>query len=82
MSNETHVVEAKWREADAAALDERVRGMNDWLDHTEDLIAMFGDNDKLVTTLQSMAGLVRTERNDISQASDTLKALIVDRKDT
>ena len=81
MSNEKHVVGAKWREADAAALDERIAGMNDWLDHTEDLIAMFADDDTLVTELQSMAGLVRTRRNDVSQAADMLKATIIDRKD-
>jgi hypothetical protein len=78
MSKEIHVVSIKWREADASALDERVVGMNDWLDHTEDLIAMFGD-DELATELRSMVGLVKTRRNDVSQAADTLKAIIIDR---
>lgn len=80
MSNEAHIVGAQWREADAAALDERVIGMNDWLDHTEDLIAMFDDDDKMATELQSVAGLVKARRNDLSQASDALKAMIIDRK--
>jgi len=41
MSSYEHRVEALWREADAAALEERVKAMRDWLDHTEDLVEMF-----------------------------------------
>jgi hypothetical protein len=80
MNSDVHSVRAKWREADAAALDERVIGINDWLDHTEDLIAMFefNEDDKLPTELQSVAGLVRSRRNDLVQASDALKATLMD----
>jgi hypothetical protein len=78
MIDELHKVEARWREADAAALDQRVMSMNDWLDHTEDLIAMFSDDDKMVTELQTMAGLIRTRRNDVDQASGALKANLTD----
>lgn len=78
MNKDLHVVGAMWRDSDVAALDQRVISMNDWLDHTEDLIEMFGD-DTLVTDLQSMAGLVRTRRNDVQQETSALRAIILDR---
>lgn len=80
MSPIEHKIETLWREADATALEERVRAMEEWLEHTEDLGEMFGEDDDLTTELLSTAGLVKARRNDVSQEADRTRSLIMDRK--
>ena len=69
-----HTVETNWRETDAAALEERAKAIADWLDHTEDLIKMFGDNGEATQELRSVTGLVKKVRNDISDKAETIRA--------
>jgi hypothetical protein len=75
-----HVVGANWREADATALEERVRALKDWLDHTEDLLDMFKNDDKIATELRTTAGIVRTKRNDFTSEAEALRARLFDLK--
>jgi len=74
-----HIVETKWREADAQALEERVRAIEEWLDHTNDLVEMFGPADPICQELLTMSGLVRTRRNDVKQEAERMRALLMDR---
>jgi len=79
-SEYTHRVEALWREADAAALEERVKAMRDWLDHTEDLVEMFKDDDSVATELRGVSGFIRTRRNDLTSEAQALWAKSHDRR--
>ena len=74
-----HVVESKWREADAEAKAERVIAIMAWLDHTTDLVEMLADDEALSGELRGMAGTLRTKRNDISNEVEKLKAEMADR---
>ena len=72
-----HIIHSEWREADLNALDERIKAISEWLDHTEDLVDMFGD-DLVSTELRSLAGLMKTKRNDFTQKSNELQAALHD----
>jgi len=80
MSSYEHRVEALWREADAAALEERVKAMRDWLDHTEDLVEMFKDDESVATELRGVSGFIRTRRNDLTSEAQALWAKSHDRR--
>jgi hypothetical protein len=69
-----HTVGAKWREADAAALEERVKAINDWVDHTEDLVKMLEDDENAATELRGTAGNIRKMRDDFSTKAEKLRA--------
>ena len=66
--------ESKWREADVAALDARVIGITEWLNHTDNLIAIFADDEKVTKELRSAASLVRMHLSDISSKADEVRA--------
>lgn len=74
MPEKLHAVEAQWRETEAAALYEKVRAIKDWLEHTEDLQAMFALDEEAVKELRSVSGLVRMRRDDLSHKADLIKA--------
>jgi hypothetical protein len=80
MTRAAHTIETNWREIDAAALEERVVGLNDWLDHTEDVIEMLKEDDQFVTSARSLAGLVRSRRNDMANAAANLRATLLEHK--
>ncbi len=79
MTRAPHTIETNWREIDATALEERVVALNEWLDHTNDMIEMLEEDNEVVTLSRSLAGLVRSRRNDISQEAERLRAAILDR---
>lgn len=80
MSDKTHVVESRWRETDAAALEARVETLSEWLDHTEDLVEMFDGDEALASQLRGLSGLVRTRRSDISNEAGKIRADILGRE--
>jgi hypothetical protein len=47
-----HTVDANWREADAIAFETKVKAIEQWLDHTEDLVAMFVDESDVSSLLE------------------------------
>lgn len=69
-----HTIAANWREADATAMEARAQAINDWLDHTEDLVKMLEQDDKIATELRSMAGTLRGRRDDFDSAAGRLRA--------
>lgn len=73
MTDGSHNIEVNWRESDAKALEERMRAIDNWLDHTEDLAEMLGDS-PLTTKLRSMAGLLKSQRNDLDSEASKLRA--------
>lgn len=79
MGDEVHTVKADWREADAIAIEQRVAAMAEWLDHTEDLVLMFGEDEQAATELRVAAGLVKTRRNDLASRAAQLRAELADR---
>ena len=69
-----HTVDAKWRDADAAAFETRVQAVNDWLEHTEDLVEMFKDDTTIPSELRSVAGTLRSRRDDFETSANRLRA--------
>lgn len=78
MTDKPHEVRASWRELDARAAEERAKALSDWLEHTEDLIAMFGEAEKATKELRSVAGIVRMRLNDFTQKANELRAELLD----
>lgn len=74
MKEKPHGVETLWREADVAALDARVIAISDWLNHTDNLIAIFVDDEKVVKELRGAASLVRMRCNDIASKVEEVRA--------
>lgn len=72
-----HTIETNWRENDATALEERVLALNQWLDHTEDIIEMLEGDKEVVIALRSLAGLIRSRRDDIGNEASKLRAALV-----
>lgn len=72
-----HTIETNWRENDATALEERVLALNQWLDHTEDIIEMLEGDKEVVISLRSLAGLIRSRRDDIGNEASKLRAALV-----
>ena len=66
-----------WRENDASAIEERVEVMNRWLDHTQDLYEMLENDEEVRLKLLSLAGLIRSRRNDLTSAAGRLRAEIL-----
>jgi len=73
LTDASHTVNADWREADAAALEARAKGIDDWLDHTQDLVAMLRSDSKLIAELRSMAGSLKTRRDDFNAQAAELR---------
>jgi hypothetical protein len=82
MIREPHKIDTKWREADIAALEERVVVLNQLLDHIADTIEMLDDTNEIdkeiMTRLRSFEGIIRSRRNDISDRAERLKMALVD----
>lgn len=74
MADRSHSIGTNWRDRDAEALEERVTAISDWLDHTEDLTAMLGDDDPATTELRTMSGILKTRRNDFRSKANALRA--------
>lgn len=79
MNDEVHTVKADWREADAIALEERVAAMAHWVDHTDDLVLMLGDDEQAAKELRAAAGIIKMRRNDFAQKAAQLRAELADR---
>ena len=79
LENNLHIINANWRESEAQTLELRAVAVNEWLEHTEDLVKMF-ENDKTVSSeLRGVAGTLRSRRNDFDTAATKLRAEINDR---
>ena len=74
MPERTHTVGATWRDADAEALEERAHAIEDWLDHTEDLVAMLKNDTKLTAELRGLAGNLKTRRDDFNSQAVELRS--------
>lgn len=70
------IVESKWRETDAAALEERARVIDAWLEQTEDLVEMLGKDEAVVTELRSFCGLARSRKSDLINEAEKLRATV------
>jgi hypothetical protein len=79
MTRSPHTLETNWREIDASALEERVIALNEWLDHTEDMIEMLKNDKEVATSSRSLAGLIRSRRDDIANAAANLRAAILEK---
>jgi hypothetical protein len=73
LTDTSHTVNADWREADAVALEARAKGIDEWLDHTEDLVSMLRDDSKVIAELRSMAGSLKTRRDDFNAQAGELR---------
>lgn len=79
LEDNLHAINANWRESEARTLELRAIAINEWLEHTEDLVKMF-ENDKTVSSeLRGVAGTLRSHRNDFDTAAKNLRAEINDR---
>jgi hypothetical protein len=81
MSEKVHTVEAKWRAADATAYEERVKAISDWLEHTEDLLALFKHDEESAQVLRSTAGMMKTKKSDFSDKAEDLRAQLAGEKE-
>jgi carbamoylphosphate synthase large subunit len=79
MSDTVHIVTADWREADAIAIERRVQAIEDWLDHTEDLALMFGQEEGVAQDLRIIVSNIKSRRNDLAQRAAALRAELIDR---
>lgn len=73
MSARIHTIETNWREVDATALEERVEVLNNWLDHTDDMIEMLDTDEEVRIKALTLEGLVRSRRNDFISAAHKLR---------
>lgn len=73
MARAAHKVETNWREADAEALEERVISLNEWLEHTEDMIEMLEGDKEIVTNSRSLCGMIRASRDNLAQEAARLR---------
>jgi hypothetical protein len=76
----SHEIEAMWREADIVALNERVRAITDWLEHTEDLAEMLAEDKKVTSNLRCTLGLLRSLKNDFADRAEERQVQIDARK--
>lgn len=58
----------------ASALEHKVLAINEWLHHTEDLEAMFEDDDIVESALRGAAGILRSRRDDLKGAARKLRS--------
>lgn len=73
MEDNSHIVDVKWMDAEALALETKVSAINDWLDHTEFLVRVFEDNPTITSELRAVAGSLRSRRNDFDTAATKLR---------
>lgn len=69
-----HTVDSVWRGAEAVALETKVTAINDWIEHTEDLVEMFEADEEVKSQLRSTAGVLRSRRNDFDTSAARLRA--------
>lgn len=74
MEDNLHKVNIQWRVAGINSLVTRADAINEWLDHTEDLVKMFDDDSAITSALRGVAGTMRTQRNDLDTAAGKLRA--------
>jgi hypothetical protein len=79
LENTLHTVNVNWREAQATTLEMKEAAVNEWLEHTEDLVKMFEDDKTVSSELRGVAGTLRSRRNDFDTAANKLRAEINDR---
>jgi hypothetical protein len=73
MDDNMHIVDVKWLDAEAHALETKVWAINDWLDHTEFLVRVFEGDDAITPELRGVAGTLRSRRNDFDTAAAKLR---------
>jgi hypothetical protein len=66
MSAALPVVEQKWKQSDAEALQERVNAIDYWLAHSENILDMFPRDDAIGRELRSVVGLMKTRKGDLT----------------
>jgi hypothetical protein len=74
LEDNLHKVNIHWRAAEINSLETRAIAINEWLDHTEDLVRMFDNNNAITSALRGVAGTMRTQRNDLDTAAGKLRA--------
>jgi len=73
MEDNNHVVDVKWMDAEALALETKVQAINDWLDHTEFLVRVFDGDTAVTPELRGVAGTLRSRRNDFDSMAAKLR---------
>lgn len=79
MEDNLHTINANWREAEANTLELRAVAINEWLEHTEDLVKMFEGDAPVASELRGVAGTLRSKRNDFDSAASKLRAEMNDK---
>jgi hypothetical protein len=74
------MIKSQWRETDATAFEMRAEAIETWLEHTEDLIEMLGDDD-VVTELRGLCGIARSRKDDLVAAAENLRKSSAARED-
>ena len=74
MSDSLHKVNTDWRSSAAITYEMKALAVNEWLDHTEDLVKMFTEDAPVASTLRSAAGTLRAKRDDFSTQAEKLRA--------
>jgi hypothetical protein len=71
---------ALWRAADIAALEAKIKAIQIWIAHTNNLIEIFEGRDDVLKELRSVLSLVRMRQNDLQTAADKIQAELVGRE--
>jgi hypothetical protein len=75
-----HALDSSWRDAEASALELRVVQIQNWLAHTDELVAMFGmhSDEQVAQVLRSAAGLLKERRNRLAEDARALRTAETD----
>jgi phosphopantetheine adenylyltransferase len=74
LESNVNIIDTMWREAEIFTLEMRIKSINNWLEHTDNLVKLFENDQMLATELRGMAGIVRSRRNDFDAEMLKLKA--------
>jgi len=66
MSAALPVIDQKWKQYDAEALQERVNAIDYWLAHSENILEMFPQDEAIGRELRSVIGLMKTRKGDLN----------------
>jgi hypothetical protein len=73
-----HEVSVEWRAADAVAAEERAKSIGYWLEHTNDLLLMFKDDEVISSELRGLSGRLRSKVNDFTTKAETIRIDLTD----
>lgn len=65
MERAPHVLETNWKEVEILALQEKIHAIMDWIEHNDDLLEIFENDEEVAAHLRSVASLMKSRRNDL-----------------